>query len=298
MSDKKKQPDGIDLLCLELYGRKSVPADWMSGHNGKMLFDAASKIEALKDLVSMVRETLLVGKDPDCFSDHGSMEDAVTKAQELLKSEFSRRAMDDDREGQGLTIGPHAENEVLKRVIFDAILHGRFSDYPEDAADGMLRILSGPELAPGTRTSSDSSGIGVETEVIRDPESPGCGTVMFRITVDGCVVASASVHESHMSNARLMFGKGPADVYDELKSALRNRLRGVLKRFTVVDCMPDKGEGIWIGRILIMQRDHIEPHSVSYDFSTGETGPESMCEAARNAFRRHVHELVLNRRTS
>ncbi len=269
MSNKKKQPDGIDLLCLELYGRKSVPADWMSGHNGKMLFDAASKIEALKSLVSMVREALLVGKDPDYFSDHASMEDAVTKAQELLKSEFSRRAMDDDRR-------PPREADIEKAL--------------SDAKHEISRLRA--ELEASSKSESEAK-VTIESGIEDDPGGSGLMTVVA--SVDGFTVASASADESHMSNARVMFGKDSVAVCDELKSALLNHLRGVLKRFTVVDCRPGTLEGVWIGRILIMQSDHIEPHCVSYDFSTGETGPESMCEVARDAFRRHVHETVMRK---
>ena len=69
MSDKKERLDGIDLLCLELYGRKSSPADWMGGHNGRMLFDAASKIAEVKELnkglEKVIFDAMLHGRQSD-----------------------------------------------------------------------------------------------------------------------------------------------------------------------------------------------------------------------------------------
>lgn len=44
--------DGTDRLCQAVYGRKSLPRDYIGGSSARMLHDAAALIEALADRAS------------------------------------------------------------------------------------------------------------------------------------------------------------------------------------------------------------------------------------------------------
>jgi len=133
----------------------------------------------------------------------------------------------------------------------------------------------------------------IKVEIIDASDKDG---ILMQMMVDGKFVANGLATNSHLSEAEINFKRGRADICKELSYALRGRLSNTLGRFTVVDCKADGGNGrIWRGRILINQKDAVQVNSVWYDFSTGETGPALLDSAARNAFRRHIHEMAAER---
>ena len=133
----------------------------------------------------------------------------------------------------------------------------------------------------------------IKVEIIDASDKDG---ILMQMMVDGKFVANGLATNSHLNEAEINFKRGRADICKELSYALRGRLSNTLGRFTVVDCKADGGNGrIWRGRILINQKDAVQANSVWYDFSTGETGPALLDSAARNAFRRHIHEMAAER---
>ena len=55
MGSKSKE-DGTERLCRILYGRKSEPPDYIGGSNARMLHDAATEIESLRQWVGDLQD--------------------------------------------------------------------------------------------------------------------------------------------------------------------------------------------------------------------------------------------------
>lgn len=140
------------------------------------------------------------------------------------------------------------------------------------------------------------SEVNVRIEVERGPEH--FQGISLRAMVDGNQVASAAASPDHLNLAWNDFIKTSSQIFEEMKASLRNHVRGLLERVTVLESKSVPQMSMFKGRVLVREGTSnvkLVPRFVNYDLSTGETGPDSVDDHIRNSFRRHVHNSLLRR---